>query len=111
MMDSTVLSIGETATVAEAIRKIRAAQTEEELDAVFVVDDRGKYVGDVRIGQLLTRPEQARIESLVDTDALYVQVDTNRQEVRELLTKHGHIAMPVVDHDGQLVGRIRNNGR
>ncbi|MEN6576815.1 MAG: MotA/TolQ/ExbB proton channel family protein [Phycisphaerales bacterium] len=110
MMDPTVVTVGKTATVAEAIGKIRAAGIDEDLHAIFVVDDRGKYVGDVPIRLLLTRPEHASIESLVDADTMFVRVDADRERVRTLLREHDLTAMPVLDHDDRLVGRILRNG-
>jgi biopolymer transport protein ExbB len=110
MMDSPVLSVGRTATVAEAIGKIRAAETDDDFETVFVVDEHGKYVGNVPVRHLLTRPEQTSIEVLMDTNTLFVRVDADRDEVQKLLTKHDRITVPVIDHDGQLVGRIRSNG-
>ena len=110
MMDPTIVTVGKTATVAEAIGKIRAAGIDEDLHAVFVVDDQGKYVGDVPIRLLLTRPEQVSIESLVDTDTMFVRVDADRERVRTLLREHGLSAMPVLDHNDRLVGRIARNG-
>lgn len=110
MMDSPVVTISKDATVAEAIRKIRGANIHEDLRAVFVVDDRGRYVGDVPVRLLLTQPEQARIESLMEAGTLFVRVDTDRAQVRDLFRRHDLTTMPVLDHDDRLVGRITRNG-
>jgi magnesium transporter len=113
-MNTSIISVGKTATVAEAIGRIRTANINEDFPTVFVVDDSGRYVGDVRIRQLLMRPEQTRIESLIDTNTRFVRVDTGKEEVRNLFSKHDLISMPVLDHNNQLVGRItadRVNGK
>jgi magnesium transporter len=106
IMDRSVISINNTATVAEAIGRIRTAETDDEVPAVFVVDERGKYVGDVRIHKLLTRPEQARVDSLVNTDTFCVHVDTDKDKVRDIVERHNLSTIPVLNHNGQLVGRI-----
>jgi biopolymer transport protein ExbB len=114
IMNTSIISVGKTATVAEAIGRIRTANINEDFPTVFVVDDSGRYVGDVRIRQLLMRPEQTRIESLIDTNTRFVRVDTGKEEVRNLFSKHDLISMPVLDHNNQLVGRItadRVNGK
>ena len=111
MMDRSVVSVGTTATVNEAISMIRAAAVDEDLHSVFVVDEQGKYVGDLRIPQLLTRPEQARIETFVDTHTHFVRVDTHRHEVKNLFhQQHNLVTVPVLDRDDRLVGRICRNG-
>lgn len=106
IMDPAVISVGKDATVAEAIGKIRAAEIDEDFYTVYVVDDQDKYAGHVRIRLLLTKPEQTRIKSIVDTDNLFVYVDTDQEEVRNLFSKHDLITVPVLEHDHRLVGRI-----
>ncbi len=110
LMNPRLVSVDKTATVAEAIDRIRGAKIAEDIDAVFIVDEQGKYAGYVRIGHLLTRPEQTCVESLAEMKSLFVRVDTHRNEVRNLFSKHDIINMPVLDHNDQLVGQITHNG-
>jgi CBS domain-containing protein len=107
IMDPAAISIGNTATVGEALGRLREADLDEDIPAVFVVDKHGKYVGDIRIHRLLTRAEQDRIDSLVNSNTLFVRIDTDQDEVRELFSKHNLIIMPVLNHDDQLVGHIK----
>lgn len=106
IMDPVVLSVGENATVSEAVEVIRAADIEEDFYTVYVVDDQGKYVGDVRIRLLLTRRAGTKISDLVDRDTLYVRTDTDQEEVRNIFSKNELIVIPVLDQDDHLVGRI-----
>jgi Mg/Co/Ni transporter MgtE len=110
LMDPTVISVGKTATVAEAIEWLRNAGMDDDVNTLFVVDERGRYVGDIHIRHLLTRPEHTRVESLVNMDARFVRVDTHRDEVLDLFHQYGLTTLPVLDHDDQLVGRIMSNG-
>jgi magnesium transporter len=109
IMDPKVLTIGRTATVAEAIGMVRSAELDEDARNIFVIDDQGRYVGDVRIHRLLTRPEQACIDALVDPDAMFVRVDTNRDRVQELFEQHDLVTVPVLNNDDQPVGRITSD--
>jgi CBS domain-containing protein len=110
IMNRRVVSVGKSATVAEAIGAIRTADIREDMDTIFVVDENGRYVGHVRIHHLLTRPEQASLESLADTKPVFVRVDTHRSEVQNLFKAHDIRHMPVLDYEGRLVGRITRNG-
>jgi magnesium transporter len=105
-MDSNVVSIGNTATVTDAIDTIRTAEIDENISIVFVVDEHGKYIGDVYINKLLTRPENTRISSVVDTNTLFVHVDTKKDSVRDLFNKYNLNIMPVLNRNDQLVGYI-----
>ena len=106
IMDPVVISVSEDATVAEAVNKIRAAEIDEDFFSVYVVDKAGGFVGDVRIRFLLTRPEGTRIGDLVGPDTIYVSVDMDQEEVRNIFSKNDLIVVPVLDNDDKLVGRI-----
>ncbi len=106
IMDPAVISVSEDATVLQAVNKIRAAQIDEDFFSVYVVNKAGGFVGDVRIRFLLTRPEGTRIGDLVDPDTIYVSVDMDQEEVRNIFSKNDLIVAPVLDNDDKLVGRI-----
>ncbi|MCP4263386.1 MAG: magnesium transporter [Planctomycetes bacterium] len=106
IMDTAVISVSEDATVTEAVNKIRAAEIDEDFFSVCVVDKDGKFVGDVRIRFLLSRPETTRIGDLVDPDTIYVTVDMDQEEVRNIFSKNDLIVAPVLENDNKLVGRI-----
>ncbi|KPL25439.1 MAG: hypothetical protein AMJ75_00905 [Phycisphaerae bacterium SM1_79] len=106
IMDPVVISVPEDATVAEAVSKIRAAEIDEDFFSVYVVDKARRFVGDVRIRFLLTRPENTKIGGLIDPDTIYVSTDTDQEEVRNIFSKNDLIVMPVLDKHHRLVGRI-----
>jgi len=106
IMDPLVISVPDDATIAEAINKIRAAEIDEDFYSVYVVDKDGKFLGDVRIRLLLTRPENTRIKDLIDPDTIYVNADADQEEVRNIFSKNDLIVAPVLDKNQKLVGRI-----
>jgi len=106
IMDPLVISVPEEATIAQAVNKIRAAEIDEDFYSVYVVNQKNRFVGDVRLRFLLTRPENARIGDLIDPDTITVQTDTDQEEVRNIFSKNDLIVVPVLDADHRLVGRI-----
>jgi magnesium transporter len=106
IMDPVLISVSENATVAEAVNKIRAAEIDEDFYSVYVVNKDGGFLGDVRLRFLLTRPEGAKIRDLIDPDTIYVMVDTDQEEVRNIFSKNDLIVVPVLDRNHKLVGRI-----
>ena len=106
IMDPVLISAYEDATVAEAVEKIRAAEIDEDFFSIFIVDRTGKFVGDVRIRLLLTAHEDKIISDLLDTSTIYVSVDADQEEVRNLFRKNDLIVAPVLDAEHKLVGRI-----
>ncbi|MDH4203075.1 MAG: magnesium transporter [Phycisphaerae bacterium] len=106
IMDPVVVSVTEDAFVNEAIERIRQAEIDEDFYSVFVVDKDGRFLGDVRIRLLITCRSESHIRDLIDTDAVYVNVDTDQQEVFNLFKKHELVVVPVLDKQHRLVGRI-----
>jgi len=106
IMDPIVISVQEDATIAEAINKIRAAEIDEDFYSVYVVNKNGRFLGDVRIRLLLTRPENTRIKDLIDSDTIYVNADADQEEVRNIFSKNNLIVVPVLDKNQRLIGRI-----
>jgi len=106
IMDPLVISVHEQETVAEAVNEIRAAEIDEDFFSVYVVDKDELFLGDVRIRLLLTRPESTRIAELIDDDTVYVTVDMDQEEVRNIFSKNDLIVAPVLDRGHKLVGRI-----
>ena len=106
IMDPVVISVSENATVAEAVSKIRAAEIDEDFYSVYVVNKTGRFLGDVRLRFLLTRPEKTRIGDLIDPDTIYVNANTDQEEVRNIFSKNNLIVVPVLNKSHRLVGRI-----
>ncbi len=106
IMDPIILSVAEDATVNEAVQRIREAEIDEDFYSVFVVDNTGRFLGDVRLRLLLTNQGQRKIKELIDTDTIYVTVEDDQQDVYNLFKKNDLIVVPVLDKDRKLVGRI-----
>ena len=106
IMDPVLISVPEDATVEEAINKIRAAEIDEDFYSVYVVDKMGRFLGDVRIRLLLTRPANTKIKDLIDPNTIYVTADADQEEVRNIFSKNDLIVVPVLDKNHKLIGRI-----
>ncbi|MHC4462757.1 MAG: magnesium transporter [Planctomycetota bacterium] len=106
IMDPVLISVSEDATVAEAVNKIRAAEIDEDFYSVFVVGKEGKFLGDVRIRLLLTRPENNKISDLIEHDTIYVVDDDDQERVRNVFRDNDLIVAPVLDKNHKLIGRI-----
>jgi magnesium transporter len=106
IMDPVVISVQQEATVAEAVNKIRAAEIDEDFYSVFVVDKYGKFLGDVRIRLLLTRPENTKINDLIDPDTIYVVAQDDQERVRNVFRDNDLIVAPVLNRNHKLIGRI-----
>lgn len=107
LMTSGFVRLHSTWTVAETAEYLRHLDPATETIAyLYVVDDRDRLVGVVPLRAMLTaRPEQA-IAEIMNPRTIAVRVDTDQEEVAETISKYDFSAIPVVDHEGRLVGIV-----
>jgi magnesium transporter len=106
LMSTTVVAVPDTATVQQAIDRIRRVITDERAFEVFVVDDHGHLVGVVPLRRLLVADPRTAVVSIRDEDVRSVTADQDREEVARLVAKYDLLAVPVVDAQHRLLGMI-----
>jgi magnesium transporter len=79
---------------------------EEDVYYVYVTDREGLLEGFVSLRDLLLAAPKTVLGDLMHTNFLSVTVDTDQEEVARMLSKYDFPAVPVVDQEGVLVGRI-----
>lgn len=94
-------------TIAEATEEVRRnAENVEDLYAVFVIDDDGKLTGTVSLKQILLTPAHVRVGDVMDSDIISVAPEVDQEEVARIMQRYDLVTMPVVGHDGAMLGRI-----
>jgi magnesium transporter len=84
----------------------RVAEEAETVNYVYVTDPDEHLLGVLSLHKLvLTRPE-TRVRDLMFRDPISVRVDTDQEVAARILTERDLLALPVVDHDGKLLGII-----
>ena len=91
-------------TVARFLR--RRGEIPEKTNRLFVVDRDGRYVGSLRLADLLINDPRQTVEAMVMTDLPAVPVDMDDAEVARLFEQFNLLTAPVVDAGGRLLGRI-----
>ena len=110
LMAVELVKVEEDWTVARAIREIRAQASDvENIYTIYVVDDQGALNGRLSLKSLLLNASSARslLKDLKDDDEL-VSIDAHESEevVVKLMERYDLVALPVVDEEGKLLGRI-----
>jgi magnesium transporter len=78
----------------------------ENLNYVYVVDDSDKLIGVTALHALLFCEVETRIIDISDADFPRAHAGQDQEEVARIFEKYDVLALPVVDEDGVLVGRI-----
>ncbi len=107
LMAKELVRVKETWTVAGCVREMRRqAENVTRVHSIYVTDKQGKLKGRLSLKDLLTAPEKAHISDVYIPKVDYVNVHTEAEEVARIMQKYDLEAIPVVDDNGILVGRI-----
>jgi len=74
--------------------------------ALMVVDRNGTFLGKLPLEYLLTKDPELEVSEVMDNKALSVNVMTPLSDVANLFQRVDLVALPVVDDNRKLVGRI-----
>ncbi|CAG5072131.1 Magnesium transporter MgtE [Dyadobacter sp. CECT 9623] len=93
--------------VNQCIEELRKqAEDVGKVYAVYVVDDFGKLHGILSLKKIVLAHKNTKIESLYDKDVIFVETYRPAVEVAELMQRYDLDALPVVNVQGKLLGRI-----
>ena len=73
---------------------------------IYVVDDRGKLIDDIRIREFLLKPLETKVSDLMDENFVALNVTDLQEEAVNIFRKYDRTALPVVDSSGVLVGMV-----
>ena len=94
-------------TIAEVTEEVRRlAEEVEQVHVVYVLDADEHLVGFMTLKALLLAPAHAVIGDLMREEFVSVPTSLDQEEVARIMERYDLIALPVVDFDGRLVGRI-----
>ncbi len=107
LMAKELVQVKETWTVAGCVREMRRqAENVTRVHSIYVTDKHGKLKGRLSLKDLLTAPEKTHISEIYIPKVDYVNVHTEAEEVARIMQKYDLEAIPVVDDEGILVGRV-----
>lgn len=93
-------------TVVQCVEEIRKqAEQVEKFYTVFVVDEQDKLLGKVALQDLVISDANKRVADIIE-DVVSVETYLSDTEVAEIMKKYDLESVPVVNVQGQLVGRI-----
>jgi len=106
IMTTEFLSLPPTTTAQGAIDKIRERGELETFFYLYIVDESGKLAGVVPIRNLVIAPPGRSLGEIMIADPIRAEVSIDQEEAARLVSKYDLLALPIVDHDGRLVGMI-----
>jgi magnesium transporter len=107
LMDPDVLTIRRDVTLDVVLRYLRVrGELPEVFDLLFVTDRHGRYLGSLKLSDLLTQDPDKTVEELMDTSAVTIPVDMHESQVAMEFEHHDLVTAPVIDSGQLLLGWI-----
>ncbi len=107
IMTTELVAVRDSLSAAEAIEEVRRqGQEVGEFYSIFVVDDQNHLLGTVPLQAVVLARPGARVVDLVEDVVATVSPETDQEQVGRVLARYNLAAVPVVDDEGHLLGRI-----
>ena len=107
LMAKELVKVYETWTVAGCLRRIRGQAKEvTRVHSIYVVDKKNKLVGRLSLKDLIVAKSDQKIAEISNSSVDYVNVHDDAEDVAKVMQKYDLEAIPVVDDNQILLGRI-----
>ena len=107
MMTPEYIFLRKDMTVEEAIDVIRRTGLDSEtIYTCYVIEPDRTLIGVITVRELLLNSNNSSIADIMNTNIIYVETKTDKEDVAKLFDKYDFLAFPVVDAEKRLVGII-----
>lgn len=107
LMAKELVQVNENWTVLKCVKEMRVqAEKVTRVHSIYVVNDGGELKGRLSLKDLLIASTRTPISEIYIPKVDSVNVDESGEEVANIMRKYDLEAIPVVDNDGLLLGRI-----
>ena len=78
----------------------------DSTDKIFVVNDDNEYLGELSIGEIVTKEPKMIVREIMQTESSALNVNMEDKEVATIFERNDLVSSAVVDDQGKLLGRI-----
>ena len=107
LMTPDYIAVQKDWTVREVIDHIReVGKDSETIDVIYVVDDRGIFIDDIRIREIILANPEKKIEDVIDNRYIALNVNDAQETASEAFKMNNRVALPVLDDKKVLLGIV-----
>ncbi len=107
LMTPEYVSLKEHLTVAQALERIRSlASITETIYYLYVTDAARHLIGILELRDLVTAQPEQTVGEIMTRDVVFVNTNTDQEEVVRIIQHYDFLAVPVVDTEQRLVGIV-----
>jgi len=94
-------------TAREALERVRkTGRGKETLAILYIVNDQGRLLEDLRLGSLVLADPEMMIGDIEDRPPVYIESGAPVEDVIESFERYDRVALPVVDKELKMLGII-----
>ncbi|MHA4845296.1 magnesium transporter [Flavitalea antarctica] len=94
-------------TVQEVLDYIREVGKEREtIDVIYVVNDKGEFVDDMRIREIILASPDKKVGEIIDNRSITLNVNDDQEVANQTFKMNNRVALPVVDDKNLLLGIV-----
>jgi magnesium transporter len=94
-------------TIERVIEHIRwYGKNSETIDVIYVLDDDGVLLDDIRIREVLLADPQTKVSDLADNRTIALNANDPQEEAINVFRMNNRVALPVVDENNVLLGIV-----
>ncbi|MFT3824987.1 MAG: magnesium transporter [Chitinophagaceae bacterium] len=94
-------------TVQEVLEHIReVGKDSETIDVIYVVNDKGEFVDDIRIREIILASPDKQIGDIIDNRFIALNVHDDQEVASQIFKMNNRVALPVVDDKNILLGIV-----
>jgi Mg2+ transporter MgtE len=107
LMTPDLLRVRDEWTVQQVLDHIREnGEDSETLHVLYVTDERGRLIDDVRIAEILLSPLDRRVADIHDNSFIALRATDDRALAVDIFKKYDRGTLPVIDSEGKLLGLV-----
>jgi magnesium transporter len=107
LMTPDYVAVREDWTMAQVLEHVRThGRDSETLSLLYVVDERGTLIDDIRIRQVLLAPPEQRLGEIMDRNFLALKATDEQEAAVAVFRRADRAALPVTDSAGVLIGIV-----
>ena len=107
LMAKELISVNENWSVLKCLREIRKqAKDITRVHSIYVLNKKEELIGRLSLKDLIMSPSKKKIKQIYIPKVDYVNVNDSGEDVVKLMTKYDLEAIPVVNDNRKLLGRI-----
>jgi magnesium transporter len=94
-------------TAAEVLATVRRyARGSETIDVLYVINEHGEFVDDIRIRDIILAEPTKRVDELIDGRVVVLNVNDDQEHASQVFKMNNRVALPVVDDNNILLGIV-----